>query len=81
MDDDDRRAAHIAATSLVVQDLVEIMHQLAPDLVEAKLRAARLYVQELEAGRLQNDRVEQQAHRNRRDLLERGVARSRETDD
>lgn len=75
-------AAHIAALSLAVQDMVEITHRLDPDAVEAKLRTARLFVQEAQAGRIadQDDQT-LLAQRLRRDLLERAVARSLELDD
>lgn len=70
-------AAHIAALSLVVQDMVEITHQLDPEAVDAKLRAARLFVQEAQAGRIDDqDGQTLLAHRLRRDLLERAVGHS-----
>lgn len=76
---DDLTAAHIAALSQAVQDMVEIMHRLDPPAVEAKLRSARLFVQETQAGRIEGqDEVKLTAHRLRRDLLERAVAHSRE---
>ena len=77
----DNVAAHIAALSLVVQDLVEITHQNDPDAVEEKLYAARLFLQEAQAGRIEGqDDQTLLAHRLRRDLLERAVARNREPD-
>lgn len=72
-------AAHIAAISLVVQDMVEIMHREHPEAVEQKLRAARLFLQEAQTGRIEGqDDQTLLAHRLRRDLLERAVARNRE---
>lgn len=76
---DEGETAHLAALSMVLHDLAELMHQLAPDLVEAKLRTARLFVQETEAGRIEGqDEQLLRAHRLRRDLLERVVAQNRE---
>lgn len=76
---DEEVAPHIAAISLVIQDMVEIMHREHPEDVEAKLRSARLFLQEAQAGRIdgQSDQT-LLAHRLRRDLLERAVARNRE---
>jgi hypothetical protein len=77
---DEQTAAHIAGLSLALQDIVEIMHQVDPDAVEAKLRTARLLHQESEAGRFrESDPQTLLAYRLRRDLLERAVARNRES--
>lgn len=82
MTDDDKTAAHIAALSLTVQDLAQIIHQIAPEALEAKMRASRLMLQEAQAGRV-GDQDEQALMllRLRRDLYERAVARNDDTDD
>lgn len=69
---------HIAALHLIITDLAAIIHELAPEALEARLRKVRLEFQALEAGRLQHgSSPDHDARWTRLQLLERCVDESR----
>lgn len=69
---------HIAALHLIITDLAHVIHGVAPDALEARLREVRLEFQALEAGRLsQANHDDLDARQMRLALLERCVAESR----
>ena len=69
---------HLGVLYQVVRELVAITHQLAPEQTEAALRKFRLLAQAAELGTLEADDRLTDVHRRARDLLESGVAQSRD---
>ena len=69
---------HIAALTLVITDLASVLHTVAPEALERRLREVRIELQGLEGGRVSHPNADDLDHRRRRlALLERCVDESR----
>lgn len=69
--DDTEQAIGVAALLHVVTDLAQAIHHLDPAAVPERLRAARIAVQSMEAGRIDLTETQVAAHRLRLAMLER----------